>query len=104
MGSRYRTAARVRGTATRNRGATGTQLSVWRREVQAARVPPQWSSRSGDGSAAGILFIIGGTPEGVAQRSHGLRHKIGTGKTRGRATSVPLRLRQLIQCTIVPYL
>src|SRR5258707_9938048 len=45
--------------------------------------PPQWSSRSGDGSAAGILFIIGGTPEGVAQRSHGLRHKTGTGKTPG---------------------
>jgi hypothetical protein len=36
----------------------------------------------------------GGTPDGVAQRSHVLRHSIGTGKTTGRATSVPLRLRQ----------
>src|SRR6266436_5688956 len=44
--------------------------------------PPQWWSRPGDGSAKGILFI-GGTPQGVAQRCHGLRHEIGTGKTMG---------------------
>jgi hypothetical protein len=37
-----------------------------------------------------------GTPDGVAQRSHVLRHSIGTGKTTGRATSVPLRLRQFL--------
>jgi hypothetical protein len=63
--------------------------------------PPQWWSRSGNGSAKGILFI-GGTPQGVAQRSHGLCHEIETGKTMG-ATSVPLRLRQFTQFTIVPY-
>ena len=38
-----------------------------------------------------------GIPDGVAQRSHVLRHSIGTGKTTGRATSVPLRLRRFTQ-------
>ena len=37
---------------------------------------PQWSSRSGDGSANGILYIIGATlRKSVAQRSDPLRHK-----------------------------
>src|SRR4030088_1385692 len=45
--------------------------------------PPQWSSRSGDGSPEGILFIIGSLPEGEAQRSHGCATRIGTGKTPG---------------------
>ena len=44
--------------------------------------PPQWSSRSGDGSAKGILFMIGGT-RGRGAAVPWLRHQIGTGKTHG---------------------
>lgn len=72
--SRYRWPARDQRTATRNRGGTGTQPFGLGTRSSGGSGPPQWSSRSGDGSAKGTLFIIGGTPDGVAQRSHGLRH------------------------------
>ena len=44
---------------------------------------------------------LGGVFEGVAQRSHAPLDR--NWKDHGEGTSVPLRLRQFTQCTIVPY-
>jgi hypothetical protein len=64
---------------------------------------PGRSSASGDGSAKGILFIIGDASKIVAQRFTRLRHQTGTGKTRGEGpqflTSLnPKNLLLLLLC------